>query len=61
MGSPDTPTSVVDGDVLIDITRVPLEKLADLESAQLRKLAERFQQEAAKPSTETLFSFGSFI
>ncbi|HWS32385.1 MAG TPA: hypothetical protein VN408_06545 [Actinoplanes sp.] len=61
MGSLDTPTTVGGGDVLIDITRVPLEKLAGLESAQLRRLTERFAREAAEPSSGTLYSFGSFI
>lgn len=61
MGSLDTPTPVGGGDVLIDITQVPLEKLGSLESAQLRRLTERFTREASEPSPGTLYSFGSFI
>jgi FXSXX-COOH protein len=61
MGSPETSTPLGGGSGLIDVTRVPLEKLATLDSAPLRRLLERLTEEAERPTAEPLFAFQSVV
>jgi FXSXX-COOH protein len=39
----------VQHDLLIDVTRIPLEKLAQIDSAVLRRAVERVRREAEDP------------
>ncbi|MEV6348783.1 FxSxx-COOH cyclophane-containing RiPP peptide [Actinoplanes sp. NPDC051851] len=55
MGSTDT------GSNLIDITRVPLEDLADLESPALRRVISALAEEARRPEPEHPFDFSSAV
>lgn len=61
MERPGTSTPTGGGSGLIDVTRVPLEKLATLDSAPLRRLLERLTEEAERPTAEPLFNFGSVV
>ncbi|WP_063775564.1 MULTISPECIES: FxSxx-COOH cyclophane-containing RiPP peptide [Actinoplanes] len=57
MTSRDTP--VVGGSVLLDITDIPLERLAELESPSLSRLMDELVAQSEQP--ETSFGFSSSI
>lgn len=61
MESLDTSTPAGGGEGLIDVTKVPLEQLSKLDSAALRALIERLEEEAKRPTAEPLFAFSSNI